>query len=67
MSLTPYYDKLLGTIREKDTAATSLILTDSNGVQWIVTVDTAGHLITTQVSTTAGTPIGLLLSLTHSS
>lgn len=42
-----------------------IVLTDSNGVQWRVTVDTTGHLVTTQLATAAGTPIGLLLALTH--
>lgn len=40
-----------------------IILRDSNGIQWRVTVDTTGALVTSQ--TQAGQSIGLLLALTY--
>lgn len=43
-------------------ANTSVILKDSNGVSWRISVNTDGALVTSQ--TTSGTGIGLLLTLT---
>lgn len=43
-----------------------IFITDADGVEWQVTVDTSGNLVTTRVATTAGTPMGLLLALTYS-
>ena len=40
-----------------------IILTDSNGAQWRLTVNTDGSLQTSII--TSGTPIGLLLALTN--
>jgi hypothetical protein len=58
------YDKLLGQplLHRHD----PLRLKDSNGVFWDITVSVAGALVVTQVSTNAGMPMGLLLSLTYS-
>lgn len=39
----------------------TLVMKDSSGVQWLVTVDTSGHLVTSVVSSTgpaSGSPIG---------
>ena len=43
-----------------------IILKDSDGVNWLMTVDTDGAIITTRQATMTGQPIGLLLSLTYS-
>jgi hypothetical protein len=44
-------------------ATKGIILLDTNGVQWRVTVDTTGALVTTQ--SYAGMGTGLLLALTQ--
>lgn len=44
-------------------ATKGIILRDTNGVQWRVTVDTTGALVTTQ--SYAGMGTGLLLALTQ--
>lgn len=59
----PKYDRILDDLREKDTEATTLTLTDSNGVQWTVTVDATGHLVTTQVVTGGSVWLSLGMSL----
>lgn len=63
------YDKLLGTelLHTHDgMIVNSIILVDSNGVQWELTVDTDGALITTPLNQIqSGNPVGLLLSLTY--
>lgn len=45
------------------TAAIGIVLKDANGVQWRVTVDTTGALVTSQ--TQVGMSMGLLLALTY--
>ncbi len=40
------------------------VMTDLDGVRWRVTISTAGVLQITVISSGAGSPIGLLLSLT---
>lgn len=40
-----------------------IILRDTNGIQWRVTVDTTGALVTSQTRT--GQSMGLLLALTY--
>lgn len=51
-----------------DMGTNKIILTDSNGVDWELTVNTSGTLVTTQVVTTdQGKPYGLLLALTQPS
>lgn len=69
MSLVPKYDRLLGAVRELDNLfpVSGITLTDSNGVQWILTIDTTGHLVTTLATNNAGTAMGLLLVITYPS
>lgn len=43
--------------------ANGYIMTDSGGVQWRVTVDTTGHLVTTKI--TAGASVWLSLGLAN--
>lgn len=59
------YDKLLGQVLLH--VHDPLYLRDSNGIYWLITVDTAGALVITQQTApaTLGTPIGLLLCLTY--
>ena len=47
-----------------DMGGNSILMTDNNGIKWRITVNTDGVLITTQETTTLGTPIGMLLTLT---
>ena len=72
MSVT--FDKLLRkpllhTHKSSDIDYTDgIILTDSDNVQWTLTVNTDGALVTALTSPpiTTGNPIGLLLVLTYS-
>lgn len=43
--------------------ANGFLMTDSNGLQWRIKISTSGVLVT---SSTTGSPMGLLLSLTYS-
>lgn len=58
------YDDLLGKVLLH--THDPLVLTDSNGIPWNVTVSTSGTLVVTQAYKT-GQPMGLLLTLTYSS
>lgn len=46
---------------------TGFIMVDSDGVRWRITIDTLGSLVSTVIasSSTIGSPMGLLLSLTY--
>lgn len=77
MALAPKYDRILDDLREDDTFG--FITFGTNGITtirwqsivdaslWDMTIDDSGRVVTTSVivSSTLGTPYGLLLALTQ--
>lgn len=61
-------DEMSGDLEITDTTK-GVILKDSSGGRWRVTIGTSGALITSQIvaAGSAGEPMGLLLCLTYSS
>ena len=72
MSLTPYYDKLLGTVREadgltQDQADARYVNISGDTMTGDLNFPTTGFIMNSATTTSAGSPIGLLLSLTYAS
>ena len=59
------YDKLLKRPLLHSHSSSAWVLTDTNGVQWTVTVDTSGALVTTKQEVATGQPFGPWLWLTY--
>lgn len=65
------YDTILGKLREEDSGfsgefATTGFVMNSDSKRWQVTINDSGELVITDVTSAAGKPIGLLLTLTYS-